>query len=379
MIYLDNGATTFPKPQNVVRACDNALSYYSANPGRGGHSLAMKANELVYRSRVNIATFFGLDDPSRVVFTLNCTQALNTVIKGTVKQGDHILISSLEHNAVLRPVEKLKNNGVSYTVVPIFERDNEKTLNSFRENIQPNTKLLVITSASNVFGIKLPVERICALCHQYNIITCVDAAQGAGLIPFDLSDSSIDFLCLSGHKGLYGPMGIGALLVNTDTLPDSLIEGGTGSNSAQTSQPEIIPDKFESGTQNLQGIVGMSAGIDFIRSKNPLRLYNHEMKLIQTLYERLSDNNRVELYTEYPEIDYNVPVLSFNVKGIDSETVSEYLSARFQIATRAGLHCAPLAHKSKGTLEIGTVRAVPSAFTTINDINRLVYAIKNIK
>lgn len=379
MIYLDNGATTFPKPQNVVRACDNALRYYSANPGRGGHTLAMKANELVYRSRVNIATFFGLDDPSRVVFTLNCTQALNTVIKGTVKQGDHILISSLEHNAVLRPVEKLKNNGVSYTVVPIFERDNEKTLNSFRENIQPNTKLLVITSASNVFGIKLPVERICALCHQYNIITCVDAAQGAGLIPFDLSDSSIDFLCLSGHKGLYGPMGIGALLVNTDTLPDSLIEGGTGSNSAQTSQPEIIPDKFESGTQNLQGIVGMSAGIDFIRSKNPLRLYNHEMKLIQTLYERLSDNNRVELFTEYPDIDYNVPVLSFNVKGIDSETVSEYLSARYQIATRAGLHCAPLAHKSKGTLEIGTVRAVPSAFTTINDINRLVYAIKNIK
>lgn len=379
MIYLDNGATTFPKPQNVTRTTLSALKYYSANAGRGGHRLAMKAAEIVYNARSNIASFFGMDDPSRVVFTLNCTTALNTVIKGIVKSGDHILISEYEHNAVLRPIEKLTRSGISYSVVPVYEGDNDRTLNSFRENIKQNTKLLVCTCASNVFGIRLPVERICALCHQYGIITCVDAAQGAGLIPFDLSDSSIDYLCIAGHKGLYGPMGTGAMLINTDILPDSLTEGGTGSNSAQYNQPEIIPDRFESGTCNFPGIAGLSAGIDFVRNRGALNIYKNEIRLIQNLYELLRGDNRVILYTDYPDMDHYAPVLSFNIKGFDSEAVSEFFSSRYDIATRAGLHCAPLAHKAKNTLEIGTVRVVPSAFTTQNDINRLVFAVKNIK
>lgn len=379
MIYLDNGATTFPKPMNVIRTCNNSLQNIGANPGRGGHSLAMKAAEAVYHSRANIASFFGLDDAAKVVFTLNCTTALNTVIKGSVKPGDHILISSYEHNAVLRPVDKLSKSGVSYSIAEVYEGDDERTLNSFRENIKPNTKLLVCTMASNVFGIKLPVERICALCHQYGILTCVDAAQSAGIIPISLYDSSIDYLCLAGHKGLYGPMGIGAVLINCDTLPDSLTEGGTGSNSAQYNQPEIIPDKFESGTGNFSGITGFSAGVDFVRSKGIERIYAHEIKLIQNLYERLSTDKRVKLYTEYPEIGSYVPVLSFNLDNYDSEALAEVLSTRYNIAVRAGLHCAPLAHKSKNTLDTGTVRAVPSAFTTQNDINRLVSAIKNIK
>ncbi len=379
MIYLDNGATTFPKPQNVLRACDNAQRYYSANPGRGGHKLAMKASEIVYHSRSNIASFFGLDDPSKVVFTINCTTALNTVIKGIVKPSEHILISSYEHNAVLRPVEKLSKIGISYSVVPIYENDDEKTLNSFRENIRQNTRLVVCTIASNVFGIKLPVERICALCHQYGIITCVDAAQGAGLFDIDLSDSSIDFLCLAGHKGLYGPMGTGAMLVNCDFLPDSLIEGGTGSNSSQYSQPEIIPDKFESGTPNFSGIAGLSAGVDFVRSRGVYNIYQKEIKLVQRLYEQLNDIKGVRLYTEYPEEGGYAPVLSFNLEGYNSEALSEILSSKYNIATRAGLHCAPLAHKSKGTIEFGTVRVVPSVFTTQNDINRLVSSLKNLK
>ncbi len=379
MIYLDNGATTFPKPAGVINSVGNTLRNYGANPGRGGHRLAMKASELLYDARKNVADFFGVEDSSNVIFTLNCTTSLNMVIKGILKKGDHVIISSYEHNAALRPLEKLKEKGITYSVAEVFEKDNEKTLASFREQIRPNTRLLVCTYASNVFGIKVPVERICALCHQYGILTCVDAAQAAGIVPIDLSDSSIDYLCIAGHKGLYGPMGTGALIVNCDTIPDTFIEGGTGSNSASSEQPEILPDRFESGTGNLSGVVGMSNGVNFVRSRGQLNLYNREMQLIQRAYKALSKLDKVILYTEYPDMDYYVPVLSFNIKDMDSETVSQILSSRFNIATRAGLHCAPLAHTTKGTLDIGTVRVVPSAFTTLNDINSLISAVCNIK
>ena len=378
MIYLDNGATTFPKPQSVVNSCVKAMKYFGANPGRGGYDLTIKASEMVYNARKNIASFFGCSDPSRVVFTINCTTALNTVIKGLVSPGDHILISEYEHNAVLRPVEKLKEKGISYSVAAVYEGDNDKTLNSFRENIKPNTKLMICTAASNVFGIRLPFERLCALCHQYGIMTCVDAAQGAGLIPFNLSNSSIDFLCIAGHKGLYGPMGTGAMIVNCDKLPDSLVEGGTGSNSYDYKQPTAIPDRYESGTPNFPGIIGLSSGVSFARSLDPEKIYNKEIKLIQYLYERLSVNERIILYTNYPDKDYCVPVLSFNIKDYDSEYVTEILNDKYSVAVRAGLHCAPLAHKAKGTLESGTVRVVPSVFTTKDDINRLVFALNNI-
>ncbi|MCH5298252.1 MAG: aminotransferase class V-fold PLP-dependent enzyme [Ruminococcus sp.] len=379
MIYFDNGATTFPKPNNVINSVCNTLRNYGANPGRGGHKLAMKASELLYNARKNVANFFGVEDSSNVIFTPSCTTSLNIVIKGLLQKGDHVIISSYEHNAVLRPLEKLKDRGVTYSVAEVFEGDNERTINSFREQIKPNTRLLVCTYASNVFGIKLPVERICALCHQYGIITCVDAAQAAGIVPINLSDSSIDYLCIAGHKGLYGPMGTGALIVNCDTIPDTLIEGGTGSNSASTEQPDILPDKFESGTGNLPGFVGMGNGVNFVKNRGEINLYNKEIQLIQRAYSALSRMDNVILYTDYPNMNYYVPVLSFNIKDKDSETVSQILSSRYNIATRAGLHCAPLAHKSKGTLETGTVRVVPSAFTTFNDINLLISAISNIK
>lgn len=378
MIYLDNGATTFPKPKSVINSVNFALKN-GANPGRGGHRLAVKSSEIVYNSRKTLAEFFNINNPENVIFTLNCTEALNIVIKGVLKQGDHVVISSLEHNAVLRPIEKLKNRGVSYTVAEAVERDNEKTLNNFRNAINEKTRLVICTYASNVFGIKLPVERICALCHQYGILTCVDAAQAAGVVPIDLSDSSIDYLCLAGHKSLYGPMGTGALIINSDIIPDSLIEGGTGSNSDNYSQPEILPDRFESGTQNLIGIAGLSSGIKFIKSKGVLNIYKKELDLIKKAYSGLKRLSNIRLYTEEPDINYNVPVLSFNVDGVDCETVSEILSEKFNIATRSGLHCAPLAHKSYNTIDTGTVRIVPSVFTTENDINSFLYAVKKIK
>ncbi|MCH5303327.1 MAG: aminotransferase class V-fold PLP-dependent enzyme [Ruminococcus sp.] len=380
MIYLDNGATTFPKPQSVINSVNLALRNFSANPGRGGHKLAIKASEMVYNARKAVADFFTLSDPSNVVFTHNCTEALNFVIKGLVKSGDHIIISSLEHNAVSRPIEKLKSkNNITYTVAKVVEGDNEQTLNNFRNAIQENTKLLVCTYASNVFGIKLPIERICAMCHQYGILTCVDAAQAAGIIPIDLSDSSIDYLCVAGHKGLYAPMGTGVLIFNCNNVPDSLIEGGTGSNSNNLYQPDILPDKFESGTANFSGIVGLKSGIDFVNRYGSLKIYHNEINHIKHAYNCLKSIKKVKLYTNEPDMNYYAPVLSFNIDGIDCETVSSILSEKYNIATRAGLHCAPLAHKAFDTFDIGTVRVVPSVFTTRNDINSLINAVYNIK
>lgn len=378
MIYLDNGATTYPKPATVVSSVNNALKYYGANPGRAGHALAMKASEMIYDTRKNIADFFGCDDPQRVIFTLNCTTAINTVLKGVLKEGDHVIISSLEHNSVLRPLEKLRKQGITYSAVRVFEGDKDRTVDSFRDAIRENTRLMVCTCASNVFGIRLPVGRICAMCRQYGVLTCVDAAQGAGLIPINLSEDSIDYLCFSGHKGLYGPMGTGGLIINCDTIPDSLTEGGTGSNSSRYDQPLVLPDKFESGTGNLPGIVGLNAGVSFVKGRGMLRLYKREIALTAYLYDRLAKNNRVKLYTNRPDINYHVPVLSFNIEDMESETVAGILSSKYNIAVRAGLHCAPLAHKSKNTLNGGTVRAVPSAFTSTNDIDSLASAIYNI-
>ncbi len=378
MIYLDNGATTFPKPKSVINSVNFALKN-GANPGRGGHRLAVKSSEIIYNSRKTLANFFNINNPENVIFTLNCTEALNIIIKGVLKSGDHVVISSLEHNAVLRPIEKLKKRGVSCTIAEAVERDNEKTLNNFRNAINEKTRLVVCTYASNVFGIKLPVERICALCHQYGILTCVDAAQAAGVVPIDLSDSSIDYLCLAGHKSLYGPMGTGALIINTDTIPDSLIEGGTGSSSDNYNQPEILPDRFESGTQNFIGIAGLSSGIKFVNSKGVLNIYKKEMDFIKKTYFEFKKTDKIILYTEEPDINFNVPVLSFNIDGVDCETVSDILSEKFNIATRSGLHCAPLAHKSYDTIETGTVRIVPSVYTTENDINSLLYAVNKIK
>lgn len=378
MIYLDNGATTFPKPVAVTSSVTGALNYFGANPGRGGHKMAIKASEIVYAARRKIAEMFKVDDPSKVIFTNNCTTALNTVIKGVLKSEDHVIISSLEHNAVLRPVEKLKTDGVSYSIAQVIENDDEKTIDNFRNEIRDNTKLVVCTAASNVFGIKPPYERICALCHQYGLLTCVDAAQGGGVFNFNLSESSIDYLCLAGHKGLYGPMGTGVLIINCDTVPDSLTEGGTGSNSAQYSQPMILPDRFESGTVNLPGIAGLGAGIDFVKTKGINNIYEKELYLVQLIYNKLNDMDKIELYTDYPQYGKYAPVISFNVKGRSCEEIAEILSEKYNIAVRSGLHCAPLAHKSRNTFDTGTIRAVPSAFTTNKHIYSFVSALYKI-
>lgn len=378
MIYFDNGATTFPKPKSVVNAVNYAITKIGANPGRGGHNMAMKASEVLFECRNNAATLFDIENSENIIITNNCTTALNTVIKGILKSGDHAVISSYEHNAVVRPLEFLKNRGVEYSIAQVDYADNEKTVDNFRKAFKENTKLVICTHASNVFGIRLPIERIAALCKLNGILFCVDAAQTAGLIPISLKNSDIDYLCTAGHKGLYGPMGTGLLIINSKVIPESLTQGGTGSLSAQVNQPDTLPDKFESGTHNLIGIAGLNEGIKYVMRKTPQGIFDYEIRLARNLYDGLSKIKDIELYTKKPDKNGFVPVISFNLKNIDSEKTAQILNDRFNIAVRSGLHCAPLAHKCFGTLEKGTVRAVISSFTTQNEVNYLVNSISQI-
>lgn len=375
MIYLDNAATTFPKPTTVISAV-NEMSRKAANPGRSGYRLALDASEAIFGCRQKAADFFNLKDVEKCILTPSCTISLNTVIYGVLKKGDHVVISSLEHNSVLRPIKRLSDMGViTYDVAEVFEADDDRTIDSFRKCMNNKTRLVICTHASNVFGIKLPVKRIGALCKYYGVLFCLDSAQSAGVVPIDIEDSGADFICVPGHKGLYGPMGTGLLLINTNTIPESLYQGGTGSSTLDLKEPTILPDKFESGTINVMGFAGLSKGIDFVKSKGTQIIYNHEIKLIRKLYKALKTMKNVELYTEIPDTDHYVPLLSFNIKDMDADVAGNILDKKYVVCVRTGFHCSPLAHKYMGTGEKGTIRVCPSAFTAERDIDYLVNAV----
>lgn len=378
MIYLDNAATTYPKPNSVRNAVTFALRRYGANPGRAGHSMSMAAAEEIYRCRTAAADFFHARGPECVVFTLNCTHALNYVLKGILKPGDHVVTSCIEHNAVSRPLYALSLSGVEVTEAQVYPGDNNATVDSFRRSIRANTRLVVCTHASNVWGFRLPVERIAALCHEYRIPIAVDCAQSAGVLPIDMQDSGIDYLCIAGHKGLYGPMGTGMLITANGSELATLVEGGTGTNSAEAQQPEAMPERMESGTQNMPGIAGLRAGIEFVRARGTKRIFEHEIGLVRYLYRRLAHMKNVRLYTDEPDPRYFAPVLSFNVGDLPSEIVGRKLNEH-GIAVRAGLHCAPAAHRFCGTLEQGAVRVCPSVFTRRAEMDRLVQVLASIR
>lgn len=378
MIYLDNAATTGLKPQSVILATVNALKNYSANPGRSGHELSIKTAEQIYACRRKIAEFFGAKNLENVIFTQNCTMSINMVLKGALKQGDHVIVSSLEHNALMRPLNLLKRNGyIDYDVAEVFFDDISATYRSFERLINPHTKMIFCAHASNVTGTVLPIEKLGSLCKQKHILFAVDAAQTAGVLPINMTDYNIDYLCIAPHKGLYAPMGTGILICN-GPINNTIVEGGTGTDSNNMLQPDIMPEKFESGTLNVPGIFGISAGIDFVRQKGIENIYLHEMRLIQYLYERLSEIKGVQLYVPYPANYFFAPVLSFNIQGLSSDYVAQNLN-KMNIATRAGLHCAPSAHKRIGTSNTGAVRISTAYFNTKQDINALIKAIMLIK
>lgn len=375
MIYLDNAATTSPKPQAVANACAEAIKHLCANPGRSAHATSQKAAEAIYSARSKAAELFGAESPEQVIFTQNCTQSLNMVMKGLLHPGDRVVTSSMEHNAVMRPLTRLREQGVNVDTAEITVGDPDATVRAFEAAINPGTRLVIVTHASNVCGVRLPIERIGEICFKHGVLLAVDCAQTAGVLPINVKDMHINYLCIAPHKGLYAPMGTGMLIINGE-LPQTIIEGGTGTASINMHQPDDMPERYESGTVNVPGICGISAGIDFVRSKGINHIYSHEMALIGRAYDGLANIRKVRLYTKKPDENF-VPVLSFNIGSVNSVEAADAL-AKYGIATRAGLHCAPTAHKRLGTLSQGTVRICPSAFTSAYDIDRFLSAVQKI-
>lgn len=365
MIYFDNAATTGKKPPQVINAVDQALKYYSANPGRSGHEASSKAAEAVYKVREKAASFFGASGVENVVFTLNCTHSINCVLKGVLRMGDHVIVSSLEHNAVMRPLKKMK---VNFDIARVSFTDDNETLLEFRKKIKPNTRLIICTGASNVFGKLLPIKEIGKLCREKGILFAVDAAQTAGVLPINMQEMNIDYLCIAPHKGLYAPMGIG-ILICEKPIDNTIIEGGTGTNSLELFQPDFLPEKLESGTVNVSGILGAGAGIDYVNQIGIEKIRRHEMRLTDMTYNGLKNNPDIKLYTPEPLKYGYAPVISFNFDGVNSAKAASMLSLE-GIAVRGGIQCAPLAHKQVSTQKTGTVRVSFGTFNTEAEVMR---------
>ena len=372
MIYLDNGATSFPKPCCVTESVMRTMKYSGGSPGRGSHSNSIKAGETVYKTRELLGEMFSCEAEG-VIFTDNCTTALNTAIKGVCKQGDKVITSSLEHNSVLRPLEKLRQQGViSYEVIKVNPLCDSETVRRFKETMDGDTRVVVCTFASNVFGTVLPIEEIGRLCRERDIIFIVDGAQAAGTLKIDMKRMNIDILCLPGHKGLFGPSGTGIMLLSGRIMPEELTQGGTGSYSMEENQPDSVPDRYESGTLNLPGIAGLYSGVKFIRDYGgESAVHRKEASLIRVLEEDLSVIKGVKLYP-YMKSSVRSPILSFNIGDRHSEEVGAYLD-KHAIAVRAGYHCAGLTHKNYGTADSGCVRVTPGIFNSVKDIKNLVF------
>ena len=373
MIYFDNAATTGKKPQRVILAVNTAVTRFCANPGRSGHAISIAAAEQLFKARMKTAEFFGAQNAETVIFTANCTESLNFVIKGVLKAGDTALISDLEHNAVMRP---LTAQGVNYDVFETSLDNDEKTLENLEKKLISKPKMVICTAASNVLGKKEPIEKIGELCRKYGALFCVDAAQVAGIEEINMEKMCIDFLCIAAHKGLYAPMGVG-ILIATAPIKNTIIEGGTGTDSINFAQPDNLPERFESGTVNLPGVMGVSAGIDFIKATGRERIKRHENGIISHIYKGLKQNKKAILYTPLFDEKLYVPVLSFNIYGKNSLETAKFLNSK-GIAVRAGLHCAPTAHKKIGTEKIGTVRISPSFYNSFSEAEYLLRTIKNI-
>ncbi len=378
MIYFDNAATTYPKPLAVRRSVRDALVVYGGNPGRSGHKMAMRVSEQIFSVRQKLADFFGAE-AQNVVFTSNCTAALNMAIKGVLKAGDHAVISCLEHNSVVRPLEHMKRKGlISYDVAEVYEDDPLETVRSFEQLLTSRTKAVICTHASNVSGVVLPIQALGKMCRRHGIIFIVDAAQSAGVLPIHMQEMQIQFLCMPGHKGLYGITGSGVLISDGQVPLDSLIEGGTGSLSAQLEQPDFLPDQLESGTINTAGILSIGAGLDFIASQGgPTAIYQHEFRLCDWVFHQLQKIPTVSLCLKQMVYDQNVPLVSFGIRNVHSEDLAAKLSEH-NIAVRGGLHCAPLAHQHYRTYEQGLVRFAPSVFSKGEEAAFFIRSIQNL-
>ncbi|MGI6697809.1 MAG: aminotransferase class V-fold PLP-dependent enzyme [Clostridia bacterium] len=376
MIYLDNAATSFPKPERVYVEMDRCMRQYCANPGRSGHRLALEAGRAIYRTRERLCRLFNIESPMQVVFTSNATEALNLGIKGLLKEGDHVVTTSVEHNSVARPLTALKAKGVSVTYVGC---DSKGYLNprDIERAIKKNTALIVITHASNVTGTLMPVKEVGLIAKERGIPFMLDAAQTAGIYDIDVRDMNIDILAFPGHKGLMGPQGTGGLYISENLDVLQMKEGGTGSRSEELAQPVVVPDRYESGTPNTAGIVGLGEGVGFILEKGTAAIREHEEELTGMLLQGLEQIKGVKIYGPVNP-GLQAGVVSINIGDGDSGEISYILDRSYDIATRSGLHCSPLAHRTIGTFDQGTVRFSIGYFNTREDIEAALRAVEEI-
>ena len=379
MIYLDHAATSWPKPPEVIAAMSYFLERAGGNPGRSGHRLSIDAGRIVYKAREMLAELFNAADPLRVVFTSNATHAINLALHGMLRPGDHVVASGIEHNAVMRPLRFLEQNGVRLSIVPC---DGYGMLDPqyLAAAVEKSTRLIVVTHASNVMGTILPVAEAAAIARRSGAYLLVDAAQSAGAVPIDMQAMGIDLLAFAGHKGLQGPPGTGGLVVGERVCAEDmtpLIRGGTGSRSESELQPEHLPDKFESGTLNGAGIAGLEAGARFVLERGVESIRAHEIALARRLTEGLGNIPGVRLYGSN-DWEKRSAVVSFTSDKHQTSEIGFRLDDEFDIMCRVGLHCAPAAHRAIGSFPGGTVRFAPGAQTSINEIDAAVAAVARI-
>ena len=378
-LYLDNAATSWPKPQGVALAMRHFLDEVGANPGRSGHRQSIEAARIVYATREAIASLFNAPDPLRVIFGLNVTDGINLALHGLLKPGDHVITSTMEHNSVMRPLHDLEEEGVKVTRL-VCNRNGTLDPSNVELAVQPNTRLIALNHASNVCGTLLPVREVGAIARQKHLLYLVDTAQSAGVIPIDMQRDGIDLLAFTGHKSLYGPMGTGGVIIGDRIDPSELHpvrQGGTGSRSERETQPEFFPDRCESGTPNAVGLAGLLAALQWLHNLGIYQIQSHERALCGSLLEGLSDIPGVELYGPRDPAQQTATV-GFNLRGVEPSIVGLRLDEEYNLLCRVGLHCAPSAHHTLGTFPDGCVRFGLGVFNTPGDIHQAVVAVRTI-
>jgi cysteine desulfurase family protein len=378
IIYFDNAATSWPKPPETIAAMQNYMQNIGGSPGRSGHRLSVEAARIVFDTREKLAMLFNVSDPLHIVLTKNATEALNIAIFGFLKPGDHIITSGMEHNSVMRPLRAMEARGVDVTVISCDREgliDPEQIVRAIRKK----TKAIFITHASNVTGTVMPVTDIGRVAREHGLIFCVDAAQTAGCYPIDVAEMNIDLMAFTGHKSLLGPSGTGGLYIREglEKIIEPICVGGTGSRSEVEEQPDFLPDRFEAGTPNMAGIAGLKAGVEFVLSNGINQIKVKEENLVKMFIEGVRDLPGIILYGQ-TSADRRIPVVSFNIAGMDPGIVALELDERFNIMLRSGLHCAPCAHKTIRTYPSGTVRFSFSYFNTKEQIIKSIEALKQI-
>jgi len=378
VIYFDNACTSFPKPVPVAQAVYEFIKERGVNVNRGNYSLAYEAEDSVYETRRKLARLFHFPESKNVIFTANITMSLNMVLKGLLRPHDHVLVSSMEHNAVMRPLVQLQAGGVSFDRIPCT-KTGELRFEETEALLKPNTRAIILTHASNVCGTILPLEKIGGLCRQHKLLFIVDSAQTAGSLPLDMIKEGIDVLCFTGHKGLLGPQGIGGFILKEEISQrlEPLISGGTGSLSHLETVPDFLPDRFEPGTLNLPGIAGLKAALEYIEKTGMEAIHTKEMQLTGQFLEGIKRLNRVRLIGK-PGLEGRTSVVSLQIEAMDNAQAAFSLEQQFGILTRVGLHCAPSAHKTLGTYPEGTIRFSFGHLNTEEEVEAALSALRII-